>query len=190
MFPRIFTLEDAFRCNQFENAYSHSPQSSQLYWSQIGTLYAHLKAFRASIYAYRNIFLSIISSHATGHNTPQLLLPTQVATIVQELAAEELRKSGKATPAIPSGFEVIYYEMQKVIRVRMLRKGISFVLGIPMNSKSATCFVSQAELLYQPYDDGKTASVHHFLETLRRDCNRQNPFCRISRVYAPTMLGK
>ena len=44
----------------------------------------------------------------------------------------------------------------------MLAKGISFVLGIPMNSKSATYNVFQAEPLYQPNDDGKTASVFHF----------------------------
>ena len=44
----------------------------------------------------------------------------------------------------------------------MLPKGISFVLGIPMNSKSATYNVFQAEPLYQPNDDGKTASVYQF----------------------------
>ena len=36
---RIYTLEDAFRCDQFESAYRHFLQSSQLYLSQIGTLY-------------------------------------------------------------------------------------------------------------------------------------------------------
>ena len=44
----------------------------------------------------------------------------------------------------------------------MLPKGISFVLGIPMNSKSATYNVFRAEALYQPNDDGKTASVYPF----------------------------
>ena len=44
----------------------------------------------------------------------------------------------------------------------MLPKGISFVLGIPMNSKSATYNVFQAEPLHQPNDDGKTASVYQF----------------------------
>ena len=44
----------------------------------------------------------------------------------------------------------------------MLPKGISFVLGIPMNSKSATYNVFQSEPLYQPNDDGKTASVYQF----------------------------
>ena len=162
MLERIYSLEDAFRCYQFESAYRHFLQSSQLYLSQIGTLYTHFKAFRAAFYAYRNNFFSIISSLATGHITPQFLLPTQLAKIVQELAAEEFRKGCKLTPAIPSGFEAIYYELQIVLEVTMLPKGISFVLGIPMNSKSATYNVFQAEPLYQPNDDGKTASVYQF----------------------------
>ena len=159
---RIYTLEEAFRCYQLESAYRHFLQSSQLYLSQIGTLYTHFKAFRAAFYAYRNNLFSIISSLATGHITPQFLLPTQLATIVQELAAEEFRKGSKLTPAIPSGFEAIYYELQIVLEVTMLPKGISFVLGIPMNSKSATYNVFQAEPWYQPNDDGKTASVYQF----------------------------
>ena len=44
----------------------------------------------------------------------------------------------------------------------MLPKGNSFVLGIPLNSKSATYNVFQAQPLYQPNDDGKTASVYQF----------------------------
>ena len=81
---------------------------------------------------------------------------------MQELAAEEFRTSIKLTPAIPSGFEAIYYELQIVLEVAMLPKGISFVLGIPMNSESATYNVFQAQLLYQPNDDGKTASFYQF----------------------------
>ena len=134
----------------------------KLYLSQTGTLYTHFKAFRAAFYAYRDNLFSIISSLATGHITQQFLLPTQLATIVQELAAEEFRKGSKLTPAIPSGFEAIYYELQIVLEVTMLPKGFSFVLGIPMNSKSATYSVFQAEPLYQPNDDGKTASVYQF----------------------------
>ena len=42
----------------------------------------------------------------------------------------------------------------------MLPKGNSFVLGIPMNSKSATFNVFQAELLYHSSDDGKMASIY------------------------------
>ena len=93
---------------------------------------------------------------------PQFLLPTQLATIGQELAVGELRKGSKLTRAIPSGFEAIYYELQIVLEVTLLPKGISFVLGIPMNSKSATYNVFQAEPFYQRNDDGKTTSVCQF----------------------------
>ena len=48
---RIYTLEEAFRCYQFERAYRHFLQSLQLYLSQIGTLYTHFKAFSAKLYA-------------------------------------------------------------------------------------------------------------------------------------------
>ena len=108
MLERIYTLENAFRCYQFASAYRHFLQSSQLYLSIFGTLYTHFKAFRAAFYAYRNNFFSVISSLATGHITPQFLLPTQLATIVKELAAEEFRQGSNMTPAIPSGFQGIY----------------------------------------------------------------------------------
>ena len=63
-------------------------------------------------------------------------------------------------PAIQSGFEAIFYELRIALEVTMLPKGISFVLGNQMNSKSATYNVSQAEPLFQRKGDGKTASVY------------------------------
>ena len=77
MLERIYSLENAFRCYQFENAYRHFLQSSQLHFSQIGQLYTHFKAFRAVFYAYRKNFFSIISSLATidGSNHPTILSP-------------------------------------------------------------------------------------------------------------------
>ena len=168
MLERIYTLEDAFRCYQFERAYRHFLQSSQLYLSQIGTLYTHFKAFRAAFYAYRNNFFSIISSFAMGHITPQFLLPTQLATIVQELAADEFRKGSKLTPAIPSGFEAIYYDLQIVLEVTMLPKGISFVLGIPMNSKFATYIFSKPNPCINP----TTTPKRHPFTKLRNPTSR------------------
>ena len=53
MLERIYTLEDAFRCYQFESAYRHFLQFSQLYLSQIGTLHTHFEAIRAAFYAYK-----------------------------------------------------------------------------------------------------------------------------------------
>ena len=75
---------------------------------------------------------------------------------------KDFGETSKLTPAIPSGFEAIYYELQIVLEVTMLPKGISFVLGFPMNSKSATYNVFQAEPLYQPNDNGMKASVYQF----------------------------
>ena len=85
---------------------------------------------------------------------------------MKESAVEEVRKSTKLTPAITSGFEAIYYELQRVLEVTMLPKSICFVLGIPMNSKSATYNVSQAEPKYQPNNDGKTTSVYQLPKPL------------------------
>ena len=129
MLGRIYTLEGALRCYEFESAYRHFLQSSQLYLSQVDTLCRHFIAFRAAFYAYRNNFFTIISSLATGHITPQFLLPLQLATKVQEWAAEEFRKGSKLTPAILSGFEAIYYELQKVLEVTKSPKGIFFCLA-------------------------------------------------------------
>ena len=118
-----------FRFYQFESVYRHFLQSSQLYLSQIGTLYTHFKAFRGAFYFYRNNFFPKISYLATGPFTSQVLLPTQLATIVQELAAEEFRKGSKLTCAIPSGLEAIYYELHIVLEVTMLLKGIFLSLA-------------------------------------------------------------
>ena len=93
------------------------------------------------------IFASITSSAATGHITRKFLLSIQLAAIVQELACEDFRKSSNLTPAIPLGFEAIYSELQIVLEAKILPKGISFVLGIPTKSNSATHIVFQEEPL-------------------------------------------
>ena len=61
------------------------------------------------------------------------------------------------------GQEAIYYELQMVLKVSLLPKGISVVLGVPMNSKRN---VYRAIPLYQPNDDGDTASLYHFPKPL------------------------
>ena len=99
---------------------------------------------------------------------------------MQELVAEEFRKGSKMTPAIPSGFEAIFYELQVVSEVTMLPKGVSFVLGIPMNSKSATHNVFQAEPLYQPNDDGQTASVYQFSNLYVAIATDKNNFAELA----------
>ena len=92
MLERIYTLEDAFRCYQFGSAHRHFFQSSQLYLSQIGTLYTYFKAFRAAFYAYRNNFFSIISSLATGHITHNFCFPQNLPQLCKNSL---LKNSGK-----------------------------------------------------------------------------------------------
>ena len=52
-----------------------------------------------------------------------------------------------------------------VLEVSLPSRGISVVLGIPMNSKKPFN-VFQATPLYQPNDDGDTASIYHFSNSL------------------------
>ena len=66
------------------------------------------------------------------------------------------------TPTIQVGFEATYYEVQFVLEVTVLQEGLSIVLVIPMNSKSATFDVYGANPLHQPNEAGTTASVYRF----------------------------
>ena len=140
------------------------------YVYQLGTLYTHLKSYRAAFYAYRISLYSTISSLASGYITPQFLLPQQVAQIVKDLADDEVKRGTKLSPAIRPGFEAIYYEIQLVLEVTLIPRGISVILGIPMNSKSSTFDIYHATPLYQPNNDQKTASLFNFA----------NPFLAVS----------
>ena len=131
------------------------------YIDHLGTLYAHVKSYRAAFYAYQIALYSTISSLAAGYVSPQFLLPSQLASIVSELAHDEILRGTKLSPAIHVGQEAIYYELQMVLEVSLLPKGISVVLGVPMNSKRPFN-VYRAIPLYQPNDDGDTASLYHF----------------------------
>ena len=118
------------------------------YVDHLGTLYTHIKSYRATFYAYKIALFSTISSLAAGYVTPQFLLPSQLATIVSELASDEIFRGTKLSPAIRAAQEALYYEIQMVLEVSLLSRGVSVVLGIPMNSKKlfkvfqATPFIS------------------------------------------------
>ena len=140
------------------------------YVDHLGTLYTHIKSYRAAFYAYKIMLFSTISSLAAGYVTPQFLLPDQLASIVKELANDEILRGTKLSPAIRVGHEAIYYEIQLVLEVTFLSSGLSVVLGIPMNSKSSTFDIYLATPLYQPNADGDTASLYQF----------SNPFLAIS----------
>ena len=105
------------------------------YIDHLGTLYTHIKSYRTAFYAYQIALYSTISSLAGGYVSPQFLLPSQLASIVNERAHDEILRGTKLTPAIHVGQEAIYYEIQMVLEVSLLPKGISVVLGVPMNSK-------------------------------------------------------
>ena len=113
---------------------------------------------------------STLSSLAAGYVTPQFFLPDQLASIVTELANDEILRETKLSPAIRVGHEAIYYEIQLALEVTLLFSHLSVVLGIPMNSKSSTFDFYLATPLYQPIADGDTASLYQF----------PNPFLAIS----------
>ena len=70
---------------------------------------------------------------------------------------EEVHRGTKLTPAIQVGYEATYDEVQFVLEVSILASGIPIVLGIHMNSKSATFNILRAIPLYQPNEDSSTA---------------------------------
>ena len=77
--------------------------------------------------------------------------------------------------------------MQLVLEVRMLLKGKTFVLGIPMNWKSPTYNVFQAAPLYQPNDEVETATFFQFPKPNVSKTNEKYQHHRESRVYATSM---
>ena len=124
--------------SEFENAYRHFLQSSQLYLLQIRTLYTEFKTFRAAFYAYRNSFFQqshLLPRDISHHNS---YFPHSLSQSCKNWLLKNFGKVAKLTPGILSGFEAICYELQIVLEVTMLPKGVFFVHGIPMNTKSAT----------------------------------------------------
>ena len=71
------------------------------YIGQLDTLYTHVKSLRAAFYAYKISLFSTISSLAAGYVTPQFLLPDQLASIVRELANDEILRGTKLFPRNP-----------------------------------------------------------------------------------------
>ena len=105
---------------------------------------------------------SAVSSRSSRLVPSSFLTPDQLAPIVEDLIAEEIRRCTKLTSALQLSSEATYYEVQSVFEVTVLQEGLSIVLGKPMNSKSSTFDVYRAIPLYQPNEDGTTVSVYHF----------------------------
>ena len=145
-------------------------QQMQEYISYLNSLYTHVKSYCAAFYAYKIPLFSTFSSLAAGYVTTQFLLLDQLASIVKELANDEIIRRTKLFPATCVSHEAIYYEINLVLEVTLLSSGLSVVLGIPKNFKSSTFDIYLATPLYQPNADGNTASLYQF----------PNPFLAIS----------
>ena len=140
------------------------------YINHLDSLYTLVKSYRAAFYAYKIALFFTISSLAAGYVTPNFLLPAQLSQIVNELANDEILRGTKLSPDIRPGQEAIYYDIQRVLEVSLISRGVSVVLGIPMNSRSSSVNVYHATALHQPNDDGDTASIYQLT----------NPFLAIS----------
>ena len=75
---------------------------------------------------------------------------------------EEVHRGTKLTPAIQACYETKYYEVQFVLEASIPASGISSVLGIPLNPKSATFNILRAIPLSQPNENGSTTSRYQF----------------------------
>ena len=125
-------------CRRVEMVHLRFLQEIRNFISDLGTLYTHIKSYQAAFYAYKINLFSTISSLASGKITPQFLVPNAIADVVNKLSNEEIRRGTKLSPAIQPGYEAIYYKINVVLEVTLIPRGISVVLGIPMNSKSST----------------------------------------------------
>ena len=105
---------------------------------------------------------SAVSSLSSVFVPSIFLTHDQLAAIVEDLTAEDIRRGTKLTPVVQVGFEATYNEVQIVLEVIVLQEGPSIDLGIPMNYKSPTFDVYRATPLHQPNEDGTTASVYRF----------------------------
>ena len=156
--------------NFFDHCVVHTKHFSKLvfkfalhfYTSYLDLVFTHVKGYRSAFVSYRTNLYSTVSSLSSGYVTPNILTPNRLAEIVHEFTMEEVHRGTKLTQAIEVGYEATYYEFQILLEVSILASGISVVLGIPMNSKSVTFNILRAIPLYQPNEDGSTASLYQF----------------------------
>ena len=163
------TIDQITRSLKFTNhCVLHTKHLSNLvfkvenYTSYLDLVYTHLKAYRSAFVSYRTNLYLAVSSFLSGYVTPNFLKPNRPAEIVLELTMEEVHRGRKLTPCIQLGYEATYYGVQIELEVSILASGFTVVLGIPMNSKSATFKILRAITLYQPNGYGSTGSLYHF----------------------------
>ena len=149
-------------CTSIQRQFEIIVEKVHNYTSYLDLAYMHLKSYPSSSVPYKTSMYSAVSSRSSGFASPNFLTPDQLAAIVEDHTAEEIRRGTKLTRAIQVGFEATYYEVQTVLEVTVLQEGLSIVLGIPINSKSSAFDVYRFIPLHQPNDDGTTAAVYCF----------------------------
>ena len=108
----------------------------------------------------------------------QFLVPNAIADIVKEPSNDEVRRGTKLSLAIQPGYEAIYYEIIVVLEVTLLMRGISVVLGLPMNSQSSTFDVYHAIPLHQLNGGQQNCVVVPASVACLSSVNRKLPFRR------------
>ena len=130
------------------------------YTSHLDRAHLHLKCYRAAFVSYKTSMCSAVSSLFFGFVSPSLLARDQLAAIVEDLTAEQIRRGTRLTTAIQVGFEATCCGVKLVLEVTVLQEGLSVVLGIPMTSKSSIFDVYCAIPLCQPNKDRTTSILH------------------------------
>ena len=156
------SLNFPYHCVVLTKDFSNIVFVVENYTSYLDLVFTYLKTYRSAFVSYRTNLYPAVSVLLSGYVTTNFLTPNHLAEIVHELTIKEVHRSTKLTPAIQVGYEATYYEVQILLEVSILASGISVVLGIPMNSKSATFKNFRAFPLYQPNEDGSTASLYLF----------------------------
>ena len=128
------------------------------YVDHLKILYTHIKSYRATFYAYEIALFSTISSLAAGYVTPKFFTSFPIGHDSEWARQRRELPWDQTPPAIRTGQEAFYYEIQMVLEVSLLSQGIYVIHGITRNTKKPFN-VFQATPFYQPNDDGETASI-------------------------------
>ena len=87
------------------------------------------------------------------------------------------------------GFDAVYYEIQLVLEVTFIPRGISVVLGVPMNSKSSSFNVYHATPLYQPNGDNTTVSLLWFAKLVLAVANDDSRYAELDSLTLQQCSG-
>ena len=112
-------------CMSIQRQFEIIVDKVQYYTSYLDLAYMHLKSYRASFVSYKTSMYSAVSSLSSGFVPPNFLTPDQLAAIVKDLTAKEIRRGTKLKPAIQVGFEATYYEVQLCSKSLFCKKASS-----------------------------------------------------------------